>query len=89
MNSAEPDIESAYQALKCLGQRYDKRCSNCWPALIMLIYRDDYYTKEMSKDPGVTEIIIGKHRNGPTGDVRLAFLKEYCRFENLARRGSY
>jgi replicative DNA helicase len=57
--------------------------------LIMLIYRDDYYTKEMSKDPGVTEIIIGKHRNGPTGDVRLAFLKEYCRFENLARREIY
>lgn len=57
--------------------------------LIMLIYRDDYYTKEMSKDPGVTEVIIGKHRNGPTGDVRLAFLKEYCRFENLARRGTF
>jgi replicative DNA helicase len=57
--------------------------------LIMMIYRDDYYTKEMSKDPGVTEVIIGKHRNGPTGDVRLAFLKEYCRFENLARRGTY
>lgn len=57
--------------------------------LIMMIYRDDYYTKEMSKDPGVTEVIIGKHRNGPTGDVRLAFLKEYCRFENLARPGSY
>lgn len=55
--------------------------------LIMMIYRDDYYTKEMSKDPGVTEVIIGKHRNGPTGDVRLAFLKEYCRFENLARPG--
>jgi replicative DNA helicase len=57
--------------------------------LIMLIYRDEYYTKEMSKEPGVTEVIIGKHRNGPTGDVRLAFLKEYCRFENLARRGVY
>lgn len=57
--------------------------------LIMLIFRDDYYTKELSKNPGVTEVIIGKHRNGPTGDVSLAFLKEYCRFENLARPGSY
>jgi replicative DNA helicase len=57
--------------------------------LIMMLYRDDYYTKEMSKEPGVTEVIIGKHRNGPTGDVRLTFLKEYCRFENLARTGSY
>ena len=57
--------------------------------LIMLIYRDDYYTKEASREPGVTEVIIGKHRNGPTGDVHLTFLKEYCRFENLARMGSY
>ena len=57
--------------------------------LIMLIYRDDYYTKEASREPGVTEVIIGKHRNGPTGDVRLTFLKEYCRFENMARMGNY
>ena len=57
--------------------------------LIMLIYRDDYYTKEASREPGVTEVIIGKHRNGPTGDVRLTFLREYCRFENIARMGSY
>jgi len=57
--------------------------------LIMLIYRDDYYTKEASREPGVTEVIIGKHRNGPTGDIRLTFLREYCRFENLARSDSY
>lgn len=57
--------------------------------LIMMLYRDDYYTKEMSKEPGVTEVIIGKHRNGPTGDVKLTFLKEYCRFESLARSSGY
>lgn len=57
--------------------------------LIMMLYRDDYYTKEMSKEPGVTEVIIGKHRNGPTGDVKLTFLKEYCRFESLARGHGY
>ena len=51
--------------------------------VIMFIYRDDYYNKE-SKEPGVAEIIIGKQRNGPTGDVRLAFLKPLTRFENLA-----
>ncbi len=55
--------------------------------VIMFIYRDDYYNKE-SKEPGTAEIIIGKQRNGPTGTMRLAFLKPNTRFENLAP-GSY
>ena len=51
--------------------------------IIMFIYRDDYYNKD-SKDPGVAEIIIGTQRNGPTGTVRLTFLKNLTRFESLA-----
>ena len=51
--------------------------------IIMFIYRDDYYNKD-SKEPGVAEVIIGKQRNGPTGTVRLAFLKPLTRFESLA-----
>jgi replicative DNA helicase len=51
--------------------------------IIMFIYRDDYYNKE-SKEPGIAEIIIGKQRNGPTGTVRLTFLKPLTRFESLA-----
>ncbi len=54
--------------------------------IIMFIYRDDYYNKE-SKDPGIAEIIIGKQRNGPTGTVRLTFLKPLTRFESLASGG--
>jgi replicative DNA helicase len=54
--------------------------------IIMFIYRDDYYNKD-SKDPGIAEIIIGKQRNGPTGAVRLTFLKPLTRFESLASGG--
>ncbi|MEZ7828746.1 MAG: replicative DNA helicase [Brachymonas denitrificans] len=51
--------------------------------VIMFIYRDDYYNKE-SREPGVAEIIIGKQRNGPTGTVKLAFIKPLTKFESLA-----
>lgn len=51
--------------------------------LIMFLYRDDVYHPDTDQ-PGVAEIILAKHRNGPTGIVKLAFLNEYTRFENLA-----
>ncbi len=51
--------------------------------IIMFIYRDDYYNKE-SKEPGVSEIIVAKQRNGPVGMVKLTFLKPLTRFDNLA-----
>jgi replicative DNA helicase len=51
--------------------------------VIMFIYRDEYYNKE-SKEPGVAEIIIAKQRNGPVGTVKLSFLRQWTKFENLA-----
>ena len=51
--------------------------------VIMFIYRDEYYNPD-SGEKGVAEIIIGKQRNGPTGAVKLAFLGQYTKFENLA-----
>lgn len=55
--------------------------------VIMFIYRDDYYNKD-SKEPGVSEVIISKQRNGPTGTVKLAFIKQHTKFENLASGAS-
>ena len=55
--------------------------------VIMFIYRDDYYNKD-SKEPGVSEIIISKQRNGPTGTIKLAFIKNLTKFESLASGSS-
>jgi replicative DNA helicase len=54
--------------------------------IVMFLYRDEYYNREKSEKPGIAEVIVAKHRNGPTGVVELIFRKELTRFENLERR---
>lgn len=51
--------------------------------LICMLYRDEYYNPD-TPDRGITELIIAKHRNGPTGTVKLLFEPQYARFKNLA-----
>jgi replicative DNA helicase len=53
--------------------------------VVMFIYREEEY-KPTDENRGIAEIIIGKQRNGPTGTVKLAFIKEFTRFENLEWR---
>jgi replicative DNA helicase len=54
--------------------------------VVVLIYRDDVYNRDPnSPDAGTAELILAKQRNGPTGTVRLAFLREQTRFANLAQ----
>ena len=54
--------------------------------LVGLIYRDDVYNRDPNNpDAGTAELIIAKQRNGPTGVIRLAFLREQTRFANLAQ----
>jgi replicative DNA helicase len=50
--------------------------------LIVFIYREEVYDKETPRR-GIADIIIGKQRNGPTGEFQLTFLGEYTKFENL------
>jgi len=54
--------------------------------LVLFIHRPEYYKKNPSpQEEGLAEIIIAKQRNGPTGTVHLAFIKEITKFENLAK----
>jgi replicative DNA helicase len=52
--------------------------------VVMFLYRDEIYNED-SADRGVAEVIVSKHRNGPTGKSKLAFLDNYTRFANMAR----
>jgi replicative DNA helicase len=54
--------------------------------LVLLLYRQEYYEPEKEEAKGRAEVIIAKQRNGPTGSVELAFLSQFMKFENLARR---
>jgi replicative DNA helicase len=55
--------------------------------LILFVYREEMYAKEKTPQEakGVAEIIIGKNRSGPMRDVKLAFLSQFTRFEDLAQ----
>jgi replicative DNA helicase len=52
--------------------------------LVAFLYRDDYYHSEESDQQGIAEVIVAKHRNGPTDTVKLAFQKRYTKFADLA-----
>jgi replicative DNA helicase len=54
--------------------------------VVMFLYRDEVYNNE-SPDKGSAEVIVAKHRSGPIGTRRLAFLGAYTRFDNAARSG--
>ncbi|WP_414754754.1 replicative DNA helicase [Anabaena sp. CCY 9910] len=54
--------------------------------LVIMLYRDDYYNSD-TPDRGLAEVIIAKHRNGPTGTVKLLFDPQFTKFKNLARSG--
>jgi replicative DNA helicase len=52
--------------------------------VVMFLYRDELYNAD-SPDRGTAEVIVAKHRSGPTGVTQLAFLDQYTRFANMAR----
>lgn len=52
--------------------------------VVLFLYRDEVYHRD-TQDQGIAEVIVAKHRAGPTGTVRLAFLGQYTKFANMAR----
>ena len=54
--------------------------------VVMFIYRDEMYNGKDSKKPHIADILIRKHRNGPTGDIELFFDAEKTSFKNLAKQ---
>jgi len=86
-------IVAMSQLSRAVEQRHDKRpiLSDLRESgsieqdadIVCFIYRDDYYNEE-SDQQGVAEVIVAKHRNGPTDTVKLSFLKRYAKFSDLA-----
>ncbi len=54
--------------------------------IVIFIHRPEYYDKEDETKRGIAEILLAKHRNGPTGDFTLRFSREFTRFDNFTAR---
>ena len=90
----EVPIVALSQLSRAVEQRHDKRpvLSDLRESgsieqdadLVAFVYRDEYYNGEESESQGLAEVILAKHRNGPTDTVKLSFLKRYAKFADLA-----
>ena len=90
----EVPILAMSQLSRAVEQRHDKRpiLSDLRDSgsieqdadLVMFIYRDEYYLGEESDQQGIAEVILAKHRNGPTGTIKLSWLRRYAKFADLA-----
>jgi replicative DNA helicase len=76
------EVEKRSDKLPVLSDLRDSGAIEQDADVVMLIYRGDMYNGE-GHDPS-TKLIVAKHRNGPTGEVRLAFQATYARFDPLA-----
>jgi replicative DNA helicase len=93
----EVPIMALSQLSRAVEQRHDKRpiLSDLRESgsieqdadVVMFVYRDEYYNPEETDSAGIAEILVAKHRNGPTDNTKLAFQKRYAKFADLAAAG--
>jgi replicative DNA helicase len=57
--------------------------------LVAFLFRDGYYNPDSSPEPDLTEFIVAKHRNGPTGTIKMRFQKEFTKFVSYANESHY
>ena len=87
-------IVAMSQLSRAVEQRHDKRpiLSDLRDSgsieqdsdLVFFVYRDEYYLGEESDQQGIAEVILAKNRNGPTGTIKLSWLRRYAKFADLA-----
>jgi len=53
--------------------------------VVMFLYREDYYDRETERK-NMADVLVRKHRNGPTGEVELFFIPEYMRFRDVDKK---
>ncbi len=90
----EVPIVALSQLSRAVEQRHDKRpiLSDLRESgsieqdadVVMFVYRDEYYNPEETDSAGIAEVLVAKHRNGPTDTTKLAFQKRYAKFSDLA-----
>jgi replicative DNA helicase len=88
-------IMALSQLSRAVEQRHDKRpiLSDLRDSgsieqdadVVVFIYRDEYYNPDETDQQGLAEVIVAKHRNGPTDALKLSFLKRYAKFADLAQ----
>src|SRR5215210_4249504 len=78
-------VESRHDKRPLLSDLRDSGAIEQDADMVMFLYRDEYYNPD-SDDKGIAEVIVGKHRNGPTGKIQLAWMEQYTKFASLARR---
>lgn len=81
-------VESRTPAIPMLSDLRESGSIEQDADVVMFIYREDYYDKA-SENEGVAQILVRKHRNGPTGDVDLSFHPEQLKFGNLERTHTF